>query len=451
MHLAKYSPARTLLVYSFDFMTLLLFATAIPYWPKRGRLFYLAIAFPTLFMIGRFWFAYSYKRQPWIPQRRRKLVTGGLGVLSVFLVILLSFTSSGWWPEVHNWLLLFCMVGGVVVTCFSLGQLNTFTLVHKVPLSRPNDQLVFLLPHSEPPLTATTMSEVSSIDHLALSKFEADVIKAPPACRYVHLSNVHSFPDTRVHSLILALPSIGFTKEIRQKCYLTYAAHWFDDLFDRNITSGRSIEGGGDYDLESLIGRNFHNIIGAIANTVPDHKCLGYALNRLRLGSLIFRNGTAMKKAAEDHLKEVRSLLSEDSPWTLREAVSEFVEKPENALFIHLTAKTVQELWFGCESKQHPFGYTLLFSILYGPALYYHNKEWEVTCKEMDEEMAAGRPPDQEEVSTMIMEVATLIASYDQDTRKPLRKIQILTVANSFQFVMDDQIRKAYVAAAAML
>lgn len=458
MHLAKYSPARTLPAYAIDFVTLLLFATAILYWSRGGRVFYFAIAIPTLAMIARFWSAYSCKHLPWIPPPRRFRVYLGLGALAVVLVLLLIAAWVELLPQYHNGALLMCMVIGIAVTFVSAGFTDGFGLTHTAPLTRPSDMLVFLPPLDVPPLTATSISEISSLDHLGLSKFEADLIKAPPAYRYVHLSNVHSLQDTRVHSLILALPSIANAEEIRRKCYLTYAAHWFDDLFDRGINSGHlrrsmiSTKGSDDYQMLSRVDRRFDDMIRAVTDVAQHHDFVSQALDRLMLGALIFRDDKAASKATAIHLKLVRRRLTEDAEWDLKKDVAEFVGKQGNEPFIHLTAKTVQELWFGCESEKHPFGYTLLFSILYGPALYYHNDAQEVTCREMAEKMGISGPlPDLTAVSSMIKEVALLISRYTHDTRKPLRKIQIRTVANSFQLVMDDQIRKAYEDAAAML
>lgn len=457
MHLAKYAPARTLPAYAIDFVTLLCFATATFYWSAEGRIFYIAISIPTLAMIGRFISSYSSMRLPWIKSIKRYRMNGGLFALAVFIVSLLVAVIVDYKPQHHNQALLVCMIIGVAVTFVGAGVTDGLRLTHMSPLTRRSDTLVFL-PPANCRLTNKDISTITALDHLAISGFEADLVNAPAECRYVHLSNVHSLSDVRVHSFILALASVSNAEEIRRKCYLTYAAHWFDDLFDREINNshrkGRMVSDRGreSYNVLNHIDTRYHNIINTVAK-IPLHSIfVQTVLYRLILGSIIFKKNQSARAATKIHLEYIIRTLKSEVKWSLQNDVIKIVENTENATFIHLTTKTVQELWFACESERHPFGYTMLYSILYGPALYYHNVSHEIACGEMAEQMGASGPlPGFDKVANMIEEVGAIIARYNEDKRRMFRKMQILTMANSFQMVLDERIRNAYVKVAGWL
>ena len=210
MHLARYAPARTFVAYAIDFTTLLLFAVAISHWSSSGILFYFAIVLPTLVMIVRFGHAYNRKRLPWISKNRRRPVYGGLTILFFTLVcLLIDIVCTKWYPETHNKILLGCMAAGVVVTTISAAAIEGFTWVHPAPVVQPTDILVFLPPTHVNECKDVPFASIAQFDRLAAIRFENELtLHAPPAYRYIHMSNVHSLGDTRVHAFILSIPSV---------------------------------------------------------------------------------------------------------------------------------------------------------------------------------------------------------------------------------------------------
>lgn len=459
MHLARYAPARTFVAYAMDFTTLLLFAVAIFHWSSSGKLFYFAIVLPTLAMIVRFWHAYNRKRLPWIPRSRRRLVYGGLATLFVTLVCLLIVVYTKWHPETHNLILLLCIAAGVAVTTFSAAATEGFTVAHPAPVVQPTDILVFLPPTHINEYKDVPFASIAQFDRLAAIRFENELtLHAPPAYRYIHMSNVHSLGDTRVHAFILSIPSVDKPDEVIAKCYLTYAAHWLDDMFDRQINRRHlsrrifSTDRKSQYDPAKQVDPKFRLIIERVMTDITHREYASVAIERLMLGSLIFHTGSIAEKAAVQHRNLIRKYLLDDDDWSQKKAVLNWFNDIMNHMFVHLTAKTIQELWFACEEQKQPFGLTFLYSVLYGPALYYHDKTDEIKCGEMAEgASAAGLLPDAAAVANVIKDVGRLIAEYEGDPLRKARKIQISTVARSFQIVLEKQVRDAYECVASML
>ena len=117
----------------------------------------------------------------------------------------------------------------------------------------------------------------------------------------------------------------------------------------------------------------------------------------------------------ERHQELIQKCLLADTSCSQRDAVIEWF-KTTNQAFVHLTAKTIQELWFACEEQKQPFGLTFLYSVLYGPALYYHDNAAEIKCGEMSEgASAAGLLPDATTVAHVIENVGQLIEAYKDD------------------------------------
>jgi len=329
------------------------------------------------------------------------------------------------------------------------------------PLIYQSDKLVFIAPVIKSPLNERTLAIISSVDHLAYSKFEDDLRDAPASYRYPHLSNVHSLNDTRVHSYILSIPSISHIDEISSKCYITYAAHWLDDIFDRQMNTkhfGNRLTSqlkSQHYSPDTLVDRRFRSIIKKVVDKAKYNDFANQSIYRLMLGSLIFKKDKYAQNAKNVHRYYLIRLLEEDATWILQNKVIELVSDSKYEALIHLTAKTVQELWFACEDIKHPFGYTFLYSILYGPALYYHNKDQEEECREMEPKMGASGPlPDVEFVANAIVNVANIINEYHDDNRRALRAIQTLVLAESFQGVLfgeNEPIRRAYEDAAKII
>ena len=198
-------------------------------------------------------------------------------------------------PETHNKILLECMAAGVVVTTISAAAIEGFTWVHPAPVIQRTDILVFLPPTNGDEYKNVPFASIAQFDRLAAIRFENDLTSdVPPAYRYIHMSNVHSLGDTRVHAFILSIPSINKPDEVIAKCYLTYAAHWLDDMFDRKINrrhlGKRIISTGGEswYDPVNQVDRKFRPIIKRVMTGITHHDYALVAIKRLMLGSLYF-------------------------------------------------------------------------------------------------------------------------------------------------------------------
>ena len=150
-------------------------------------------------------------------------------------------------------------------------------------------------------------------------------------------------------------------------------AHWLDDMFDRQINRRHlsrrifSTDRESQYDPAKQVDPKFKSIIERVMTDITHRDYASVAIERLMLGSLIFHTGSIAEKAAVRHRKLIRKYLLDDDDWSQKKAVLNWFENIMNHMFVHLTAKTIQELWFACEEMKQPFGLTFLYSVLYIP------------------------------------------------------------------------------------
>lgn len=254
-----------------------------------------------------------------------------------------------------------------------------------------------------------------------------------------HMSCVHSYEDVEVQAFILALPSLGNDEEMRMKAYLTYATHWVDDFFDqfqfessikRGIKKHRT-------DLNAvlaLFGEDVLEVNRSLYTHSVHKAAVQNGVHRLLYGSLI--NHADSLEEQQQYLDEHTSLFFNDLDLPLRHEI----RKKLNPLLIGLTNKTAQEFWFGCEKTYDP-NVTALYTLLYTPALYFHDYEEESSEQEL--QFLETAPPSVKDLNTMIELFRDMIGHYHDD-RKNLRFRQLQFVVESFQSVLPGDTRRAY-------
>ena len=165
---------------------------------------------------------------------------------------------------------------------------------------------------------------------------------------------------------------------------------------------------------------------------------IGYS--RIMLGSLVFSETGAASKARELHRRLIEAELKRPTASSIK--LEDFDEK-----FVDLTTKTIQELWLGVEDPPPRFDFTFLYSLLYAPALYYHDHQEERRQWEIDAEWEA---PNATVAAEHLKKVGKALVTIHDD-RRQLRAWQIRSVALSFASVLPKDVLKAYEGVAASL
>lgn len=272
-----------------------------------------------------------------------------------------------------------------------------------------------------------------------------------------HISAVHAYDDVEVQAKILCIPSHGEPEEMANKAFMTYFAHWFDDVFDRRVLpSFKEIYSGLPF-LE--VGGVLPSVKDAIdraggaelAQLFEPHAAVWKRGNqslleigfwRVLLGATVCHNDGWSDEARNAHIRLLKRLeKTGGNPGGFDSIVEEFV-KADKVNILHLTSKTVQEMWLGIEHPLPNGRLMILYNLLFAPALYYHD------C---DEELIQG------EISTGSWAKITSNTMADAindctdkligmtDSRKELRALQVRAVAHSFKSVLPEDVFQAYV------
>lgn len=255
----------------------------------------------------------------------------------------------------------------------------------------------------------------------------------------LHMSCVHSYEDVEVQAFILALPSVGNDGEMTMKVYLTYATHWVDDFFDQfqfepGMKAKVKTERADLKNVLALLGRVFSGTIQTLYTHSVHSSAVEKGVHRLLYGSLI--NHADCQDEQRQYLREHANIFLSDLDPRLQCEIQEKL----SPLVVGLTNKTTQEFWFACESIYDP-NITALYTLLYTPALYFHDHEEESSEEEL--QFLSGAAPSNKELIAMIELFRALIDKY-HDEKKSLRFRQLSFLIESFQAVLPAEINLAY-------
>ena len=442
MHLSRYAPASTFMAYSYDFLILSAFGVAVYNWKVADKFFFLTILFAGMGMVIRYFFAYRPVRTPGFSKKDQILVLLPLLILGIGILYLgYDLYVSQSINNFHHYSLITAMVLGMLITLVAALQVDGSRILHPVSVIEHPDKLGCVLP-PDFYLNNGNLANIDFINQilpLSRNQFKNELsTKTSPELRYTDMSNVHSPGDTDVHAWILALPSLHSPEEISAKTYITYFSHWIDDVLDRGI---------GKYYLRDFDGFMYSHrrIVSSLKARFPNREeMVDLSLKRLYLGAKIF--AFEEQNAETDHSDLILELLSNDKDWKCKDRLCEHVRKRDKTL-VSMTTKTIQELWFAIEDHDHPFGLTFLYSLLFAPALYYHDQDEEYTYGEVgpaykDREVGALS---RESLNERLEEIIKMINVHgESDPRYKLRDLQVKAVGWSFQSVLPEWLREFY-------
>lgn len=273
----------------------------------------------------------------------------------------------------------------------------------------------------------------------ARSEFETLLASSCDPCKYPpHLSSVHSYDDVEVQALILVIPSLNAAK-MRMKAFLTYATHWIDDLFDRfkfepaikeKIKSER-------LNLKSvllILGCEFSEMFQSLFRYSVHPAAIEKGIHRLLYGGLINHADSLLEQ--QQYLREHADLFVNDLHPHLQMEISQKLDP----LILSLTNKSAQEFWCACEDTYDP-NVVALYSLLYTPALYFHDDEQERLEQEL--QFVDTPLPSVDELIIMIQFFRTMNDQYN-DPRRTLRAKQLRILLEAFEGVLPAEISRAY-------
>ena len=516
MFIGQIAPARGFQMYGLDFAALALFAFAANFWHKP-IVFTGAEVLASIPMAYRFHKLRTLVRKG---SNHQKALKSALKIIIGAPIVILVLIAILMLPSLQTFVLPFLqpplgfdviegIFGGIVICLMAMGIGVTIKAVQTTEglswgsglevLDMP-DKLAMIVPDTDLVPDKDLAAAFLVASH-AKHDFEDKVRKSGlTEHRRIHLSTVHSLNDVGVQAQILCIPSIGTgdqvtaANEVRNKGLLTYFGHWLDDIFDQSTMPGMfdrlkmAIDNDSDpnrkytdewfieifrdtlLERRSESGRALFNFLESNFNELTNPlKVVGFT--RLYLGSRVFHKGGEAREARQYHRKVLDHWLGDKKGildgFPARDGLAALGGEDIDR-FITLTTKTVQELWFGLEDplslesdeakKLESFYLTFLYSLLLGPALYYHNHPEEAERKELDPEWL--RDYDGESLETtsddktqldsgkatlLIRHVKEILTSEVlRDPRARLRGLQIRVVASSFVSVLPDNVQGAY-------
>lgn len=439
MFLGATAPARGFFMYAWDFFTLGAFALAARVW-NRDDIFQYTVLTASILMFARF--AVTY-RSLMPSSKEREALQYALVALTLTVIFLTGgFVMGG--PSRIDIVLLISMSTGIAATLGAVYKCEGLTWADPNRLgTQPMTKLVFAAGCMPPGITPDDLGRLFAIVNRAKKDYVCEVEGASvPGARRTHLSNVHTEDDTDVQAILLALPSIHDPECMKQKAYFTYVGHWVDDHCDQSFRSAlQKHEGAANIHsfvafCGSVKGRPFENVVRHLLEKTSVNSLQEYGLHRLLVGAAIFVGAEEDRARFRQIHKE---LLKQKLGSELDNLYIGFSEE-----VIDLTCKTVQELWFGLEKPAPEFRLSFIYSILFAPALYFHDAKEE----ERRGEMTPKWGPLGEEQAIHAIQKAAEMASAIDDPLRELRAWQVESLALSFISVLPHRVFVAYNSAA---
>ena len=265
--------------------------------------------------------------------------------------------------------------------------------------------------------------------------YAADVLPIYGGC--THVSRGHSWNDTLTQALLVSIPSKHCLAEVAHKSYLTLLVHWFDDYVDNPELADQVFDMCALHEhrhgaVFKTMGQIGELVTRAIQKTLhPEGAANGF--RRTVYGGLI-----AQAKCRGFHLE---SLLREYHEISLRGLDEHFAEDA-SAISPHtylLTTKGLQELFCAVENHYDP-NVAEAWSLIYGPAVYFHNHREEETIGERNEDVHSPTP---DELCTMI-EIGMRHSKRFYDPLREGRIEQCSFVLKAFETLLPAEVLREY-------
>jgi len=457
--LGRYDPARGLFMYAYDFATLGCFAVASGIW-KNVQIFPVVVLIACVLVGVRFFIARLKLRHN---KKLNSVLKWAIGtvvvsiiIFGIGLIIFLFGASSVDTPVPHSHGVvifssanIFVMVCCIIATIFcaskmegGLGWGRNFPF--QLTTYMAGDKLMLNPDSTAAALSSYDLEGCKMRCELGLHEFRRkmiDMTRYESPC----ISQVHSVHDLHSQAFLPAYASLNHTEEVTKKSEMMYFVHWFDDLVDQgNIKKiDAIIAANGEKVFDKLLSVFFdqpseiNNFIKSFIDKYRSEagkKFFRLGLVRVMLGSKLFQDDSTATKAHDIHQKVLGTALGDQA------GILEII----NGQFIDLSVKTVQEFWHGLEDPVLPFYYTFLFSILYGPALYYHNFEEEGNRSESAKGWMRFDEGDAVAMIKSVGEKIKISATAVHDRRLNLRALEIRGVAHTFDIVLPTKVKEAY-------
>ncbi len=251
----------------------------------------------------------------------------------------------------------------------------------------------------------------------------------------VHTSAVHGIDDVRAQGFIVAIPSKDYQTMVN-KAYLAFGTHFIDDFFDRpDLPPNEKIMKENRKDLPKIISEvpGLKEIDTKMAKRSKHPEAYLKGMERLMYGGLI---SLAKDESEQDiYLKEYKEI----GKRFLDENLLQFINEIRDVVY-WTTTKTIQEvLWAPDEDLN--MNLSELWSILYSPAIYFHDNEDEIQKGEIN--FFSKKLPTLEEMTSILSELPLMLERYSDDNLS-LRIVQLKYLIHSFTDVLPEKLLKAY-------
>ena len=467
--LGRVAPTTGFFTYGLDFLTIAAFASGAALWHDR-RYYALAVTIASVLMGLRLWRAVLNSKDA--RDRHAALcviVVLGIGAIGLCLMLLGAMLSGSLRSlgilERFLWLWVYVIpLGGILVTVIGVWLTEGLSL----PLGRTasgRSRLGFIPSKPRPNKVAAEDLETLRlcVDSQRHEMHDQLMFHGLLPLGDVHLSRVHSEGDASVQAMLACLPSIRYPDEIKKKCLAAYFCHWLDDVCDSKIVP-RSM-------LRSFIAQEHWREGRLFDKTHPNCKRIAKlyehmsarlgtgdghfdsGMRRVVLGTYIFaddkrNHDNRMKKTMRaEHVNHLRARLGDEYDRILSDLggfAQRFALKSSVDDLVHLTTKSLQELWIGLEGWNASPALMFCYDLLYAPALYLHD----CSPEEYWGELGTNCQIDARDAEKIVRCAGELLVRRfklgDTDERLKLRIWQIRSMLLSFAAVLPDDVQRAY-------
>jgi hypothetical protein len=282
----------------------------------------------------------------------------------------------------------------------------------------------------------------------------------------VDLSLVHSADEIVKQALVLCAPYwisgdgwrfrfFGRKRTARHVTFLTFAAHWIDDHFDaigvycHNEDLRTTILASSPHDVLKKHYPRLDELLKRMKGIVnkKHEKQVEHAVKRIIYGGLIQNARTKERK--DELVKEYGRFVCHDKSKSIR-AVYDDLLNSEHPLTMWVTAKVVMELLDSC-TTQFSVDEAEFFNLLYGPLLYYHNWNKEVSQESFGKafgdtsKIVQTNLPDSADMISLIERCSNLTTEiFGKDELPPGRQLQLRLLLRLYGDRLPTEVRDAY-------
>lgn len=456
-----FAPAEGFVMYLFDFVSLSCFAVATGLWSSLGNGFPLTVSIASVLISTRFFFARRATRKV---ARAKLALLGAMITVGVFGGASLLVWAGAVWRggnldlETYKIVTLGFMLLSIVVTCVAVWMTEGLWW-QRAFLPGALEMPDRLLPPAD---TLKRINYPLSLDALRNLQRRAHV-EFQQRCVSLGLhrcgadlnSAVHTSEDLHNQVLLAAFASDGSAEDILKRFKVMYFVHWLDDVLDQRkyswcqlkSTQSKLVERGCKKDIEGYEElfdgplKGHRALAGEIRSWFKSPTGFDLGIQRLIIGSFVFKPKS--KHWFGEGETDLQDRAREGHKTLLKQhGIRDELILAENQCFADLSTKTVTEFWHGMESGTVDYKYVLLFSLLYGPGLYYHDVDEERLANEHSE---TWRDPNEDRVAAFVEQVGGLLdGMIEKDPRKASRVWEVAAFTECFSNVFPAKVKKAY-------